>query len=350
MRARCRLPFLFLFLLVGFASAAAPFDRQTLAEALRWVRSTPQPLAEYDYIMTIRIHLLFFWTAKDDVGSGYIRRGVSQKDAHQEFFQVLFGSDPDKARSINRWGAGTEVALHKSPVTSLTPEDDVVASAFFGFMKSSRGKSISEMQAELKKEKEQGEHSFTGILSRVEPGSAVSVIVPMQSDTDYNLHQYALAEPVMFQRISLSDGPVKALPDASHCSRVSGFMATVAELMDAAIQGRRETISRCYIHDAQENTLTLEKIFPIANLPIQLHGPNNSTLVNTTYHDLLQLDFVSTHKETGKKVYFTIFVGTQGSQRGVPLQIRYQPNWWFQVILNLRPTQDPPPAEAVAAR
>ena len=109
-------------------------------------------------------------------------------------------------------------------------------------------------------------------------------------------------------------------------------------------------ISRCYIHDAQENTLTLEKNSHISNLPIQLHGPNNSTLLGTTYHDLLQLDFVSTHQETGKKVYFTIFVGTQGSQRGVPLQIRYQPNWWFQVVLNLRPTQNPPPANAVAAR
>lgn len=346
---RCRLPFLF-FLLAGFASATTPLDQQPLAEALRWVKSTPQTLADYDYIMTIRIHLLFFWTGKDDVGSGYIRRGVSQQDAHQEFFQVLFGSDPDKARSINRWGAGREVALHKSPVTALPPEDDVVGSAFFGFMKSSRGKSVSEMQAELKKEKEQGEHSFTGILSRVEPTSAISVIVPMQSDTDYNLHQYALAEPVMFQRISLFDGPVKTLPVASHCSSGSGFMTTVAELMDAAIDGRREVISRCYIHDAQENTLTLEKISPISNLPIQLHGPNNSTLLDTTYHDLSQLDFVSTHKETGKKVYFTISVGTQGNQRGVPLQIRYQPNWWFQVVLNLRPTQNPPPVNALVAR
>jgi hypothetical protein len=36
-------------------------------------------------------------------------------------------------------------------------------------------------------------------------------------------------------------------------------------------------------------------------------------------------------------VYFTIVLGTQGALRGVPVQIRYQPNFWFQVVLNLLP-------------
>ncbi|HMD41831.1 MAG TPA: hypothetical protein VKH45_02050 [Candidatus Acidoferrum sp.] len=339
----CRLPLLVILLLARLSWASTPLDRQPLSEALRWVEATPETLAEYDYIMTVRLHLLFFWTSKDDVGSGYIRRGVSQKDVHLEFFQVLFGSDPDKAHSVNRWGAGTEVAWHTSPVTPQSTEGDVVSSAFFGFMKSSRGKSVSEMQAELKKESEQGEHSFTGILSRVEPTRAMSIVVPMQSVTDYNLHQYAVAEPVMFQRIRVSEEPVKTLQAPTRCPSGSGFMATVAELMDAAIKGQKEMVSRCYVHNSQENTLTLEKISPVTNFPVQLHGPNSTTLLDTDYHDLLQLDFVTTHKETGKKVYFTIFIGTQGKERGVPLQIRYQPNWWFQVVLNLRPAQSTQP-------
>jgi hypothetical protein len=91
------------------------------------------------------------------------------------------------------------------------------------------------------------------------------------------------------------------------------------------------------------------------NLPIQLHGPNNSTLLDTAYHDLLQLDFCINAQGTWQKVYCAIFVGTQGSQRGVPLQIRYQSNWWFQVVSNLRPTQNPPtqnppPVKALTAR
>lgn len=327
---------LFLFAILGFP-ATRP-DQQPLMEALRWVRSTPRTLVQYDYIMTVRLHLLFFWMGKDDVGSGYIRRGVSAENPCEEFFQILFGSDPDKApRAINRWGAGTEVALHKDPVPAQPHEDDIQASAFFGFMKSSRGKSVSEMQDELKKEKERGEHSFTGILSRVEPSRALSMIVPMQSETDYNLHQYGTAEPLMFDKIGASDRPIKSLLDPLRCPGANAFMATVADLMGNALNGARSPLSRCYVHDAQENTLTLEKVSPVADLLVQLHGPNNVTLLDTSYHDLLQLDFVSAHKVTGKKVYFTIYLGTQGTQRGVPLQIRYQPNWWFQVVLNFRP-------------
>ena len=126
-----------------------------MVEALQWVRAPLRGTVQYEYIMTARVHLLFFWTGKDDVGGGYIRRAVSSADSREEFFQVLFGSDPEKApRAINRWGASTEVAWHKNPTTFTTAEDEVSASAFFGFMKSSRGKSVGEMQNEIKSENE----------------------------------------------------------------------------------------------------------------------------------------------------------------------------------------------------
>jgi len=83
---------------------------------------------------------------------------------------------------------------------------------------------------------------------------------------------------------------------------------------------------------------------------VQLTGPNKVSLLNTTYSNLLQLDFVSTHKLTGKKVYFSIVTGKEGNLRGVPVQIRYQPNWWFQVVLNLRPNANPQVPATVAVR
>lgn len=326
-------------------------DRQPIDEALNWVRNSPQNFLEYDYLMTARVRLLFFWVGKDDVGGGYIRRGVSSDDPRMDFIQVLFGSDPAKApRAINRWGAGTEVSWHKTPVSAVSPED-VTTSAFFGFMKSSQGKSVGEMQSELAREKQQGEHAFTGILSRVEPSQAVSLIVPLLSDTDYNLHDYDRAEPVMLEHLADSQRPLHTLGDSSRCARSAGFLATVAELMDTALQGQAAPLSRCYIYDAQENTLSLEKVTPVPSLDVLLHGPNNVVLLNTTHKQLLQLDFTSTHKSTGKKVYFTVYEGTSGTLRGVPVQICYQPNWWFQVVLNLRPEKGAAPADrTVAAR
>ena len=325
-------------------------DRQPIVEALRWVRSPIHNAVEYDYVMTARIHLLFFWAGKDDVGGGYIRRAVASGDSHEEFFQVLFGSDPEKTpRAINRWGAGTEVAWHKDPVTPSVPENDVIASAFFGFMKSSRGQSVGEMQKELKQENERGQHAFTGILSRVDSASAVSTVVPLESNTDYTLHQYDLAEPVMLERIRDSDRPVRSLADHS-CARNAGFMATVAELLQASLDGAVTPQSRCYIHDAQENSLKLEKIERLSRLPVQVQAADKSTLLNVTYRDLLQLDFVSTHKLTGKQVSFSVIIGATGPLRGVPVQIRYQPNWWFQVVLNLRPENRAVTNSTVATR
>lgn len=335
-----------------FLPASSPVaDRSAIDEALGWVRNSPQHFVEYNYIMTARVRLLFFWAGKDDVGGGYIRRGVSSGDRSMDFIQVLFGSDPQKApRAINRWGAGTEVSWHKV-LASAASSEDVTASAFFGFMKSSQGKSVGEMQSELAREKERGEHAFTGILSRVESSRAVSLVVPLLSDTDYNLHDYDRVEPVMLERLAGSQRPLRTLDDSSRCERSAGFLATLAELMDAALQAQAAPLSRCYIYDAQENTLSLDKATPVESLDVLLRGPNNVVLLNTTHKHLLQLDFTSSHTSTGKKVYFTVYEGTRGALRGVPVQICYQPNWWFQVILNLRPEKAAAPADrTVAAR
>jgi len=333
------------------ATSSPSSDRQTITEALEWVRATPQHAVQYNYGMTARVRLLVFWAGKDDVGGGYIRRGVSAEDPRKEIFQVLFGSDPAKApRAINRWGAGTEVSWHKQPVNLRFSQEDVTASAFFGFMKSSRGNSAAEMQQELKREREVGQHSFTGILSRVEPANALSLVTGLESDTDYNLRDYDRAEPVMLEHLTRSLQPIRSLKKDSRCPRAEEFLASVAELMDAALAGHQGPESRCYVYDAQENTLTLERISPVNVLPVRIHGPHDTLLFDSSYSNLLELDYVSTHKATGKKVYFSIFLGTQGNLRDVPVQIRYQPNWWFQVVLNLLPDEGNSPAGTAGLR
>jgi hypothetical protein len=317
-------------------------DRAPIAEALGWVKSAPRNVVEFDYAMTVRVRLLFFWAGKDDVGGGYIRRGFSKDDPRQELLQVLFGSDPAKApRAINRWGAGTEVVWHKNPDAATAKGDDVVSSAFFGFMKSSKGKSVSEMQEELKKEKAGGEHQFTGILSRVDSGHAVSLVVPLASNVDYNLNQYVEAEPVMLERLSASERPLKVLDSSAGCARAVAFLGAVSQLADAAIENSQAPKSLCYVYDAQVNTLTLEHAEAVKKLAVKVNAVKGGTLFEQSYDDLLQADFVSTHQNTGKKVYFSILFGTKGALRGTPVQIRYSPNWWFQVVLNLLPKAGP---------
>jgi hypothetical protein len=331
------LPILFLFSQTSRPDTA---DRQPVIEALSFVRSLPTADREFDYIMTARVRLLLFWVGKDDVGGGYVRRGYSPEDPHQEIFQVLFGSDPAKApRAINRWGAGTEIVWHRnSAVPSVKDKskdkDDVVSSVFYGFMKSSRGKSVSEMQEELKKEKDGGEHLFSGILSRAEPGKAVSLIVPMSSPQDYNLHDYQKASSLMLEKMMVSDRVPRISSDSASCSRASEFLGSVAELLEGALNGAKSPASVCYVYDAKVHTLTLEHTEAVPTLPVKLHAAHGVVLQEANYDHLLQADFSSTQKD-GKPSSFTILVGTQGDLRGVPVQIRYQPNWWFEVVLNL---------------
>jgi hypothetical protein len=339
---RCRGVLALLCAIIPQSAGTTAVDRAPIVEALGWVRNAPRDVVEFDYVMTARVRLLFFWAGKDDVGGGYVRRGVSKDDPRQEVFQVLFGSDPAKApRSINRWGAGTEIVWHKEPATDAAKGDDVVASAFFGFMKSSTGKSMSEMQQELKKEKDRGEHLFTGILSRVEAGRAISLVVPLASDEDYNLHQYNEAEPLMLEKLSSSERPARTLDNAAGCLRAGEFLGTVSQLMDAAMENPRVPVSLCYVYDAQVNTLTLERVGQIRKLNVKVNSAKGGILADNTYDELLEADFVSAHQTTGKRVYFTILMGTQGALRDVPVQIRYQPNWWFQVVLNLLPKTTP---------
>jgi hypothetical protein len=335
---RVRIVLTLFLLFLPLSAVTAGLDRQPIVEALGWMRGAPKDLTQFDYIMTARVRLLFFWVGKDDVGGGYIRRGISSADPRQELFQVLFGSDPAKTpKAINRWGAGTEVLWHKAAVAREAKTDDVVASAFFGFMKSSKGKSASEMQEELKKEKEQSAHQFTGILSRVETGHAVSLVVPFESNQDFTLHQYPEAEPLMFERLGASDRPIRSWQAPGGCARASEFLGTVAEMLDEAREKGVSPAPLCYVYDAQENTLSVEHTEKIAKLEVKLTATKGAPpIAETSYEDLQQVDFVSTHKITGKRVYFTIFIGTRGALRGVPVQIRYQPNWWFQVVLNLK--------------
>jgi hypothetical protein len=126
------------------------------------------------------------------------------------------------------------------------------------------------------------------------------------------------------------------LENAEGCTRAGEFLGTVAQLLNAAENGQHGQ-SLCYVYDAQVNKIVVERSVPVPKLHVQLSGAKGGTLLAESYSDLREVDFVSIHQVTGKKVYFTILTGARGPLRGVPIQIRYQPNWWFQVVLNLLP-------------
>ena len=162
---------------IALSAAAGPSDLAgsgggpAISEALQWLSVPARFDANYDFEMTVQIRLLLFWIGKDDVGGGYIKIGQAADDSSLEVIRLLFGSDPAKAHGINRWGAGREVVKRGAGGAAQS-------SAFLGFMKSSKGESIGAMRQELSKEKKEGQHGFEAIISRVDPGRAVSTTIP----------------------------------------------------------------------------------------------------------------------------------------------------------------------------
>ena len=76
-------------------------------------------------------------------------------------------------------------------------------------------------------------------------------------------------------------------------------------------------------------------------LTLRTHSPHqpvkDAPAIDNDYSGLIEGEFISEHKPSGKHTNFTLVLGTSGKLRGIPVQIRYQPNWWFQVVLNICP-------------
>jgi hypothetical protein len=325
------------FLLAGTSlallSAADGPEQTAINEAVNWIRATPRIRAEYDYIMTCRLRLLFFWLGRDDLGGGYVKTGQAIDDPSLEMIQLLFGSDPAKApHAINRWGAGTEVLRSEGSKTAAS-------SAFVGFMKSSKGESVLAMQRELSQEKSSGKHRFEAIISRVDGAQAIAMTVPYFSDKDYDMHQLAQAQKLALDQ--LGDGQARKFrrldgPARRQCSRPGGFLSTTAELLERSLTGEKTPVSLCYVYNARPYTLTLQRVIPVTTKELHITLKDKGQKIDQSYRDLVESQFQICNQESGAKTDFSVLLGTTGELRGVPVQINYQPNWWFQIVLNLK--------------
>jgi len=322
-------------------------DQAAIQEAASWIGRGGKIDTEYHYVMACKLRLLLFWAGRDDVGGGYVRIGKASGEERQQMVQILFGSDPAKAPlSINRWGAGTEVLRNSD-------SGQPVASAFFGFMKSSKGQSVIAMRRELSKEKTNGDHLFEGIISRVDDGRALSTTVPYSSSRDFDLHQYAEAEKATLQQLESNPSRhIRRLDGAarSACPRAGEFLSTTLQLIDDAVAGRPTPVSLCYIYNARHYKATLLSVHPVTERKVHVTLRGNGGSFDRTYRHLREAHFEVAGEETGTKSSFDILLGTEGNLRSAPIQITYGPNWWFQVILNLAPDTPQPNNPGTASR
>jgi hypothetical protein len=317
------------------APALTPPRQAALKAAFEWVQQSPRAGGHWEYIMTGRVRLLFFWVGRDDVGGGIIRRGPAPADAQMEVIQLLVGSDPERApRRVNRWGLATE-AVHRSSANGGAD-----ASAFFGFMtRASSDASAEETKQQMEMEKAGKGFLYQTVVSHLNGSDGVAKTVPFASSTEFTLHELAAAQQRVFQEFNDQPGKIRITPPElrSRCPRVRGFLASVAELVDGAIGRGQKRAEVCYLHYGELYTLRLADAAHVAEkkIEVDLRTEPKQTYARA-YRNLLNAKFEIINHQTGKKSRFELLLGTEGALRGAPVQITYQPNWWFQVVLNLK--------------
>ncbi len=324
-------------LLVFYGSGSSSLSRQQpaqplhadLEEAARLVSLTPKSGRQYNYIVTAGIRFLLFWVSRDDVGHGYIRMGTLPEDPETEMVELLMGSDPAKAPlGVNRWGAAAEVWRRKDH-----------SGAFFGFMKSSKGDSVSAARDELSREQEVQKYPFEGIIIRTHDGRAVSTSVPINAATDFTLNQLPMARQMVIENLKaaaraprVTDG--RTLAD---CANGMGFLFTLRDLIDAHLAGQKAPMTRCYVYAARRYTISIRSSEPVVELKVALKMRGATRKVERTYRSLRRADFRVVNTVTGLPTDFQAVFGESGELRGIPIQFEHQPNWWFRVTINLHP-------------
>jgi hypothetical protein len=122
----------------------------------------------------------------------------------------------------------------------------------------------------------------------------------------------------------------------SACGKANGFLSSVAELVDAALEGRKVPFETCYFYHGERFTMKVVGTETIREKKISVSLKGQEKPLERTYRDLLRTEFRIDNHMTGKVTRFELLLGTKENLRGTPVQIDYQPNWWFRVVLNLQ--------------
>jgi hypothetical protein len=163
--------------------------------------------------------------------------------------------------------------------------------------------------------------------------------VPFYSARDFAYREFEPAEKVVLHEVEQGRGRKFHHLDGAlaNCNRPNGFLSTVQELANRSLGNPTRPITLCYTFNSKPYTLTLDHARPVPETKVKFVLSDSKKEIERTYQDLEESQFHVLNRATGRKTYFALLLGRSGSLRGAPVQINYQPNWWFRIVLNLKP-------------
>jgi hypothetical protein len=321
-------------LLVPLLLLAVPAGESlgSLDEAVRWIEEELPDIRQYDYVMTGKVRLLLPWVGRDDVGGGYVRLG--EDPSGREIVELKIGADPSKApRAINRWGAATEV---RRP---LARDPSQTAGAFFGFMKASRNETRESAETEIAEEGRKGRYFFQASVNRLDSLESRSWFLPFHAERDYDLHDLDEARDMVLARFHAEEQKLEGRElslAGTKCEPARGFLLALKDTTEAMLQNGNLPEPGCYLHNSKIYRLVARAIDRTERHEVRFKRHRGAP-VRIVHEDVLRADIDVTDPGGRRRTSFRLWLGTSGVLRGIPVQIDYQPNWWFRVILHLDP-------------
>ncbi|RPI56744.1 MAG: hypothetical protein EHM55_04295 [Acidobacteria bacterium] len=296
--------------LVGLAVAVfgppAMANRETNSEPVpsRLPGQDLPVVREHTYRMAGKIRMLLLWVGRDDVGSGVIKwRGRG----HNRAFEVLIGSDPQKApNQLNKWGF-------------LLEEVRGSESAVVGLISQENDDKLSEVRADLRRRKDlRAFDTIRGLVTTLEGNARVGTL---HAPSELTYHDVGMVLEGVFADTSLE---VKRVPRRGDVR--AGFLSSLTEMITSTLE--RKPVRRIpYIHGDRLYELRLLESTPLARFERD----------GRTFPNVIRGRFETGEAGRRSGTRFELVYGASGALAGVPILISYQPKWWLQVDLVLHP-------------
>jgi hypothetical protein len=254
--------------------------------------------------------LLFFWISRSNIGGATItwRRGPGETE-----YSLLIGTDPSRApRNLNRWGYVDE---------QLRGRDATIV----GLMTRSDEQSLEEAKASTKNANGEPQ-AFRVIRESVNGDLARAAITTLGTPQHYTFRQLDEVLAHVPPTSAFDHERSTTLPPGA----APGFLTALDRVMDETLaasgtDGGTAPVSIQFVYYGKLYRLRAT----------EAKHENELTLDGRDYQHLLDAKFEMHNIETGDDTDFEMTYGTEGTLRGVPIVIEYQPRWWLRVTLRL---------------
>lgn len=159
------------------------------------------------------------------------------------------------------------------------------------------------------------QHVYRAMRTQIRDGSSLTTLFGLMFPRTVT---YRAVDDVRQQMVD-KEGTTRKVPVPDGVDH--GFLTSVSQLVDTSVT----------MHRAGTPPGRLKRFCLYANMLYEVRLESSKPAAPHT----LESEFAVLNRVTGKTTRFHMTYGTEPPFAGVPLQVVFRPNWWFEAELNL---------------